>query len=95
MTTDIRDARFYVVEESGGAGSHGVEPLPFDKAVAKAKANLTQGISVRVLYTEEAYRPRSRRLSAMEFLRNRYLPAGEAASAMSNSAGAMEADRRP
>ena len=54
MATDIRDARFYVVNEDGGAEDASVEPLEFDQAFEKAQILAGSGASVRVLYTDEA-----------------------------------------
>jgi len=54
MTIDIRDARFYVVNEDGGAEDGNVEPLEFDEAFEKARLLAESGESVRVLYTDEA-----------------------------------------
>jgi hypothetical protein len=52
MTGDIRDARFYLVNESTPAAD--AEPLEFEDAFAKAQALADAGSTVRVLYTEEA-----------------------------------------
>ncbi|CAN7154421.1 hypothetical protein [Rhizobium sp. LjRoot254] len=52
MTGDIRDARFYLVDESASAPN--TEPLEFEEAFAKAHALADAGSTVRVLYTEEA-----------------------------------------
>jgi hypothetical protein len=54
MATDIRDARFYVVNEDGEPAGGDVEPLEFDAAFEKAHALAERGASVRVLYTDEA-----------------------------------------
>lgn len=52
MTGDIRDARFYLVNESAPAAD--AEPLEFKDALEKARALAKAGSAVRVLYTEEA-----------------------------------------
>jgi hypothetical protein len=54
MATDIRDARFYVVNENDGAEGGDVEPLEFEEAFEKARLLAESGGSVRVLYTDEA-----------------------------------------
>jgi hypothetical protein len=51
--TDIRDARFYVVDEDRPDASK-VDPLAFDAAFDKAHALTENGKRVKVLYTEEA-----------------------------------------
>ena len=51
--TDIRDARFYVVDEDAQEEAN-VEPLEFDAAFDKAHALTEHGKRVKVLYTEEA-----------------------------------------
>lgn len=51
--TDIRDARFYVVDEESGELIH-VDPLEFDPAFDKAHALTENGHRIKVLYTEEA-----------------------------------------
>ena len=37
MTVDIRDARFYVVDERTGSAQNQTEPLEFDTAIAQAE----------------------------------------------------------
>lgn len=54
MVTDIRDARFYVVNEGEDASRADAEPLEFDEAFEKACRLAESGASVRVLYTDEA-----------------------------------------
>lgn len=54
MTTDIRDARFYVIDESAGQPAGNVSPLGFDEAFEAAQRLAAGGAHVRVLYTEEA-----------------------------------------
>ena len=54
MTVDIRDARFYVVEEAAGLHKGDAVPLGFDEAFDKAQTLAQRGEPVRVLYTEEA-----------------------------------------
>ena len=54
MTSDIRDARFYVVNEDEGAEGGNVDPLEFDEAFEKARLLSESGESIRVLYTDEA-----------------------------------------
>lgn len=49
---DIRDARFYVVED--GDSHSDAEPLKFDDAFARARTLVSGGSSVTVFYTEEA-----------------------------------------
>lgn len=49
---DIREARFYVVDELNP--SMNVEPLSFEEAFRKAEDLSDNGGSVRVLYTDEA-----------------------------------------
>ena len=51
---DIRNARFYVVEEGLPGSSADAVPLEYEAAVAEARRKLGGGQSVRVLYTEEA-----------------------------------------
>lgn len=51
--TDIRDARFYVVDEEAG-DLKDVDPLEFDAAFDKAHALTENGHRIKVLYTEEA-----------------------------------------
>ena len=52
--TDIRDARFYVVDEDNASNENVAEPLEFDPAFDKALALSENGRRVKVLYTEEA-----------------------------------------
>jgi hypothetical protein len=52
QTADIRDARFYVVDERNP--NMNVEPLGFDDAFRKASSLSEQGGSIRVMYTDEA-----------------------------------------
>ena len=52
QTTDIRDARFYVVDERHPGRR--IEPLGFDEAFRKANELSEQGGRVHVMYTEEA-----------------------------------------
>jgi hypothetical protein len=54
VTGDIRDARFYVVDEDNGGMAKDAEPLEFDPAYQKACALVENGVRVKVLYTEEA-----------------------------------------
>lgn len=54
MGHDIRDARFYVIDEDDGGMAHDAEPLEFDPAYQKACALRENGVRVKVLYTEEA-----------------------------------------
>lgn len=54
MTVDIRDARFYVIDEGDGGMAHDAEPLEFDPAYQKACALVENGVRVKVLYTQEA-----------------------------------------
>jgi hypothetical protein len=54
MSNDIRDARFYVIDEDDGGMAHDAEPLEFDPAYEKASALVGNGVRVKVLYTEEA-----------------------------------------
>ncbi|RYE51277.1 MAG: hypothetical protein EOP21_01795 [Hyphomicrobiales bacterium] len=54
MAHDIRDARFYVIDEDHGGMAHDAEPLEFDPAYQKACAMVENGVRVKVLYTEEA-----------------------------------------
>lgn len=49
---DIRDAKFYVIDEDSGNAN--AEPLAFDSAFKMASAMVENGIRVKVLYTEEA-----------------------------------------
>lgn len=51
---DIRNARFYVVDEDDGRMAHDAEPLEFDPAYQKACALVENGVRVKVLYTAEA-----------------------------------------
>ena len=51
-TTDIREARFYVVDEKNPHMD--VEPLGFEEAFRKANELSDQGRHVRVMYTDEA-----------------------------------------
>lgn len=52
--TDIRDARFYVVDETAGSARGDADPLAFEEAMSRAQGLAAGGRSVRVLYTEEA-----------------------------------------
>lgn len=54
MTLDIRDARFYVIDDAAGETAKDAEPLEFDPAFRKACALVENGVRVKVLYTEEA-----------------------------------------
>lgn len=54
MTVDIRDARFYVIDEDDGGMAHDAEPLEFDRAYQKASALVKNGVRVKVLHTKEA-----------------------------------------
>ena len=54
MAGDIRDARFYVIDESDDAAAGKIEPLEFDPAFEKAVVLAENGASIRVLYTDEA-----------------------------------------
>lgn len=54
MTVDIRDARFYVVDERIGSAQNQTEPLEFDTAIAQAERLVAEGAQIQVLYTEEA-----------------------------------------
>lgn len=54
MATDIRDARFYVIEERDGTLAEDSRPLGFDEAFDRATSLADAGASVKVLYTEEA-----------------------------------------
>ena len=51
---DIRDARFYVIDDDDGSMVKDAEPLQFDPAYQKACALAQNGVRVKVLYTEEA-----------------------------------------
>lgn len=51
--TDIRDARFYVVDEEA-SDFKDVHPLEFDPAFDKANALTENGHRIKVLYTEDA-----------------------------------------
>jgi hypothetical protein len=52
MTNDIRDARFYLVDES--AEDADSEALQFEEAFAMAQSLQKNGRSIKILYTEEA-----------------------------------------
>jgi hypothetical protein len=52
QTTDIRDARFYVIDERNP--NKDVEPLSFDEAFRKADELSSKGGGVHVMYTDEA-----------------------------------------
>ena len=54
MTPDIRNARFYVVDEELGAPGDSAQPLEFNDAFCKAVALADSGARIKVLYTEEA-----------------------------------------
>lgn len=54
MAVDIRDARFYVIDEDEGAEGGKVEPLEFDEAFERARILAENGASIRVLYSDEA-----------------------------------------
>lgn len=54
MTLDIRNVRFYVVDEDDGGMAKDAEPLEFDPAFQKACALVENGVRVKVLHTEEA-----------------------------------------
>jgi 2-methylisocitrate lyase-like PEP mutase family enzyme len=51
---NIRDARFYVIDESDGYLAGEARPLGFDEAIERAEALVNGGRPVKVLYTEEA-----------------------------------------
>lgn len=52
---DIRDAKFYVVDETEGiAGDGSVVPLEFDAALRQARTLAEGGRNVRVMYTDGA-----------------------------------------
>jgi hypothetical protein len=52
--TDIRDARFYVIDESDCDLAGDARPLGFEEAIKRAEALMSGGTRVKVLYTEEA-----------------------------------------
>jgi hypothetical protein len=53
--TDIREAKFYVVDESEGLSVDGnVTPLEFDTALQQARTLVERGHNVRVMYTDSA-----------------------------------------
>jgi hypothetical protein len=52
QTTDIRDARFYVIDERNP--DNDVEPLSFDEAFRRAQDLGSKGGVVHVMYTDEA-----------------------------------------
>lgn len=54
MATDIRDARFYVIDESDGTLAEDSRPLGFDEAFDRAMSLADAGGSIKVLYTDEA-----------------------------------------
>ena len=54
MNVDIRDARFYVVDEGIAAIGHDAEPLEFDEAIERALSLKEAGAQIHVLYTQEA-----------------------------------------
>lgn len=54
MAGDIRDARFYVINESDGTLAEDSRPLGFDEAFDRAVALSDAGQSIKVLYTDEA-----------------------------------------
>jgi len=54
MATDIRDARFYVIDENDGSLAGDSRPLGFDEAFERATSLADGGRSIKVLYTEEA-----------------------------------------
>lgn len=52
QTTDVREARFYVVDERNP--DMDVAPLGFDEAFRKATELSDHGGRIRVMYTDEA-----------------------------------------
>ena len=54
MALDIRDARFYVIDEDDGGMAKDAEPLEFDSAFQKASVLVENGARVKVLCTKEA-----------------------------------------
>lgn len=54
MATDIRNARFYVIDESAGMLAENSRPLGFDEAFDRATSLADAGESIKVLYTDEA-----------------------------------------
>lgn len=54
MATDIRDARFYVIDESDTTLAEDSRPLGFEEAFDRATALADAGESIKVLYTDEA-----------------------------------------
>ena len=54
MGGDIRDARFYVINESDGTLAEDSRPLGFDEALERAVALADAGQLIKVLYTDEA-----------------------------------------
>jgi hypothetical protein len=54
QTTDIRDAKFYLVAGGDAVDAADLQPLPFDEAFRRAETLSEKGEDVRVLYTDEA-----------------------------------------
>ncbi|WP_027998790.1 hypothetical protein [Sinorhizobium arboris] len=54
MTTDIRNARFYVLEQDDLSTPTDAIPVSFEEAFNEAEKLTASGRAVHVLYTEEA-----------------------------------------
>ncbi|MDK1490865.1 hypothetical protein QN219_12420 [Sinorhizobium sp. 7-81] len=54
MTTDIRNARFYVLEQDDPSTPADAIPVSFEEAFKEAEKLTASGRAVHVLYTEEA-----------------------------------------
>ena len=52
--TDVRNARFYVIDENAGAPGEDALPQEFEAAFAEAKRRSDAGARIHVLYTDEA-----------------------------------------
>lgn len=54
MTTDIRNATFYVLKQGAPRKSAEAIPVSFEQAFKEAEKLTASGMAVHVLYTEEA-----------------------------------------
>ncbi|MCA1441695.1 hypothetical protein I6F07_15990 [Ensifer sp. IC4062] len=54
MTTDVRNATFYVLEQDDPSAPTDAIPVSFEEAFREAEKLTASGRAVHVLYTEEA-----------------------------------------
>lgn len=62
---DIRDAKFYVVDETEGASGGSVRPLEFDTALRQAQSLAERDHTVRILYTDDASQTQLTQLTSL------------------------------